>query len=122
MKVLDRFGNDSPLCGFGCGEAVGFLFFQEGLQVVGKAKQGKVADWLKVDASMQKRRGLDHQLRCHSSPSKLLAPIVSRLITQGKSCRWCGVPDCETQRWSSENAGRSAATATASTGKNWMRI
>jgi hypothetical protein len=53
------------------------------LQLVGKAKQAKVADWLKVDASMQERGGLDHQLGYHSLPSKLLALIVGRLIAPG---------------------------------------
>jgi hypothetical protein len=50
-------GDACPLGGFGFGEAVGFLLFEEGfqagLQFVGKAKQAKVADWLKVDGKKE---------------------------------------------------------------------
>lgn len=55
----------------------------------------------KIPIGMPKRGGLDHQLGCHSIPSKLLALIVGRLIR--KENRAAGVL--------SPTAERSAETA-----------
>jgi hypothetical protein len=64
-----EFGDAREFGGFGFGDGLGFVFFEEGfessLEVVGKFEQVEATHLLDLDAGVDPRRGLNHGLGDH---------------------------------------------------------